>query len=217
MERYLATVDILQSLSPEEREQLASASRERFFAKGETVFFAGEPADALHLVKEGRVHMKKFMDNGHAVTLCLMTKNELFCCLPALDGKPFALDAVAAVDSVVVRIPREAFKALLDRNPRFLQDVLENFCGRLRRMEQKGCIAGDPVEQRLAYTLLVLSDKFGETIPLTKQELASMTNTTVETTIRVLSHLKKQGVVESSRGSTTIVQRDRLKGISEAP
>ena len=75
----------------------------------------------------------------------------------------------------------------------------------------------DSVERRLAQTLLTLAKKFdSKTIPLTKQELAEMANTTVETTIRILSELTKQGILVSARGSTTIAKRDRLERLARS-
>ncbi len=68
----------------------------------------------------------------------------------------------------------------------------------------------DSVERRLVQALLTLSKKFGATIPLTKHELSELASTTVETTIRVLSQLKKQGILTSSRGSTTITKPAQL-------
>src|SRR3989338_734681 len=214
MDRFLAGVELFKRLSAGERQRLAAASRERRYAKGETIFRAGEPADAVCVVKEGRVHLMKFLEDGQASTTCVMTPGETFCCLPALDRKPYPVDAVAAVDSVVVRVPTSAFHELLARNPAFLQDSLCLFCDRLRQVEQKSCMIYDSVERRLAQALLTLSKKFGPTIQLTKHELAELANTTVETTIRVLSHLKKDGIIKSSRGSTTIVKPSSLEDLT---
>ena len=193
---------------------MASASHEKRYAKGETVFRAGDPAETVCVVKEGRVHLMKFLEGGQVSTTCVMTAGEPFCCLPALDRKPYPVDAVAAVDSVVVRIPTTAFHELLEKNPAFLQDSLCLFCDRLRDVEHKSCMVYDPVERRLAQALLTLSKKFGPTIPLTKQELAELASTTVETTIRVFSQLKKQGVLRSSRGSTTIAKPESLERLA---
>jgi CRP-like cAMP-binding protein len=156
----------------------------------------------------------KFLEGGQASTTCVMTPGETFCCLPTLDRKPYPVDAIAAVDSVVVRIPTQAFQELLRRAPAFLQDALCLFCDRLRDVEHKSCMAFDSVEQRLAQALLSLSKKFGPTIPLTKHELAEMAGTTVETAIRVLSQLRKQGILTSSRGSTTIAKPDHLRRLA---
>ena len=214
MDRFLDGIELFKRLSPAERQRLTAVSREKRYAKGETIFRAGEPAEAVCIVKEGRVHLMRFLEGGQATTTCVMTAGETFCCLPALDRKPYPVDAVAAVDSMVVRIPTSAFHELLERNPAFLQDSLCLFCDRLRQVEHKSCMIYDSVERRLAQTLLALSKKFGSTIPLTKHELAELANTTVETAIRILSQLKKQGIVKSSRGSTTIVKPDKLQRLS---
>ncbi|MBI4003793.1 MAG: Crp/Fnr family transcriptional regulator [Candidatus Omnitrophica bacterium] len=216
IEQLLATSEPFKSLGPADRRSLASASRETRYAKGETVFREGDPAEAVCLVKEGRVHLMKFLEGGQASTTCVMTGGDTFCCLPALDRQPYPADAVAAVDSVVVRIPTSAFHDLLQRNPAFLQRSLCLFCERLRQVEHRSCRIYDSVERRLAQSLLTLSKKFGATIPLTKHELAELSNTTVETTIRVLSQLKKQGILKSSRGSTTITKPEQLRHLAGA-
>ena len=214
MDQFLAHIDLFKRLSPVEQQRLAAKSREKRYAKGETIFRAGDAADAVCVVKEGRVHLMKFLEGGQASTTCVMAPGETFCCLPALDRKPYPVDAIAAVDSVVVRIPINAFHELLENNPRFLQDSLCLFCDRLRQVEDKSCMIYDSVERRLAQALLTLSKKFGSTIPLTKHELAELANTTVETAIRILSQFKKRGIIQSSRGSTTIAKPNQLKALA---
>jgi CRP-like cAMP-binding protein len=214
MEPLLTKAEPFKRLTPSERQRLAAASREQRYAKGETVFREGDPAEAVYIVKEGRVHLMKFLEGGQASTTCVMTPGETFCCLPALDRRPYPVDAVAAVDSVVVRIPASAFHELLERNPAFLGDALCLFCDRLRAVEHKSCALYDAVDRRLAQALLTLSKKFGPTIPMTKHELAELAGTTVETAIRVLSQLRKQRVITSARGSTTIVKPSALQKLA---
>ena len=214
MELFLATVAIFKRLTPTERQRLAAVSRERHYAKGETIFREGDPAEAVCVVKAGRVHLMKFLEGGQASTTCVMTDGEPFCCLPALDRKPYPVDAVAAIDSTVVQIPTSAFHELLAKNPAFLQDSLCLFCDRLRQVEDRSCMVYDLVEQRLARALLDLSNKFGSTIPLTKHELAEMASTTVESAIRILGELKKRGVITSARGSTTILKLQQLQRLA---
>jgi len=214
MERFLDGVEPFNRLTPAERQRLAAASREKRYAKGETIFRAGDAAEAVCVVKEGRVHLMKFLESGQASTTCVMTIGETFCCLPALDRQPYPVDAVAAVDSIVVRIPTSAFHELLQTNHGFLQQSLCLFCDRLRQVEHKSCMVYDSVERRLAQALLALAEKFGATIPLTKHELAELANTTVETAIRVLSQFRKKGLIRSSRGSTTIAKPDQLRRLA---
>ena len=213
MDALLANAEPFKRLSPAERQRLVLAAREQRYAKGEMVFQAGQPSDAVWVVKTGRVHLMKFLADGKASTTCVMTPGEPFCCLPALDRQPYPVDAIAAVDSIVVRIPQEAFHQAMERSPVFTQHTLCLFCDRLRQVEDKGCMVYEPAEQRLAQVLLGLSKKFGATIPLTRQELAEIAGTTHETTIRTLSRFKRQGLIRSIRGKTTILDAGKLAAL----
>lgn len=216
MDPFLSKVEIFKHLTPVQRQRLTIVTREKKYAKGETIFREGEPAESLFIVKTGRVHLMNFLDSGQATTTCVLAPGESFCCLPALDQQPYPADAVAAVDSVVVRIPTKTFHEFMQQNPQFLQDSLCHFCSRLREVEHKSCTMHESVERRLAQALLSLSQKFGNTIPLTKHEIAEMASTTVETTIRVLSQFKKDGIIKSSRGSTTIAKPEKLRILAGA-
>ena len=213
MEQFLARLTLFKRLSPVERRQLLRVGRETRYAKGDTIFRAGDPAEAVCVVKEGRVHLMTFLESGHASTTCVMTAGETFCCLPALDRQPYPVDAVAAVDSVILRIPTGAFHELLEKNPAFLRDSLCVFCDRLRQVEHNSCMIYASVTTRLAQALLTLSKKFGSTIPLTRQELAEIAGTTHETAIRTLSQFKRQGLIRSVRGHTTILNSEGLHAL----
>ena len=213
MERFLAAVEPFKRLSPAERARVEQAATERRYAKGETIFREGQPSEAVWVVKTGRVHLMKFLADGKVSTTCVMTNGETFCCLPAMDRRPYPVDAVAAEASVVVRIPQGAFHRAMDRSPAFTQETLCLFCDRLRQVEHKSCMVYEPAEQRLAEVLLALAKKFGLTIPLTRHELAEIAGTTHETAIRTLSRFGKSGLIRSSRGKTTILSREKLSAL----
>jgi CRP-like cAMP-binding protein len=56
---------------------------------------------------------------------------------------------------------------------------------------------------------VVEADGVSIDLPLTRQDIADMAATTVETTIRVLSNFKKLGLVETEKGK--IIIRDKSK------
>ena len=213
MDQSLATLEPFKRLAPVERKRLVQVAQEKRYAKGETLFREGQSSDAVWVVKTGRIHLMKFLTDGKLSTTCVMTDGEMFCCLPALDRKAYPVDAMAAVDSVVVRIPAGAFHQAMGRSPAFAQQTLCLFCERLRQVEDKSCMIYEPAETRLAQVLLGLAKKFGPTIPLTRQELAEVAGTTHETAIRTLSRFRQQGLIRSSRGTTTIVQPDKLQAL----
>ena len=151
-----------------------------------------------------------FFADGRASTTCVMTPGETFCCLSTLDRKAYPVDAIAAVDSTLVRVPLEMFHQAMAKSREFASQTLCLFCDRLRQVEHKSCTAYEPAEKRIAQVLLTLQKKFGETIPLTRHELAELAGTTHETAIRTLSRFKQQGWIRSVRGKTTIVHPKHL-------
>ncbi|PIQ83163.1 MAG: hypothetical protein COV75_08860, partial [Candidatus Omnitrophica bacterium CG11_big_fil_rev_8_21_14_0_20_63_9] len=68
LDQFFQTIPLLKRLTPAQRQRLAATSREKRYAKGEAVFRQGEPAEAVCIVKEGRVHLMKFLDGGQAST-----------------------------------------------------------------------------------------------------------------------------------------------------
>ena len=215
MEKLLASIEPFKHLPADERKLIAKQAREMSYAKDETVFQAGAPADAVWVVKTGRIHLTTFLAGGKASTTCVMSVGDPFCCLPALDRKPYPVNAVAAEESVIIRIPIAAFHDAMSRSKEFAQQTLCLFCDRLRQVEHRSCMIYEAVDVRLAQVLLTLSKKFGSIIPLTRQELAELAGTTHETTIRTLSRFKEQGLITSARGNTTILRPEGLQALIE--
>jgi len=63
----------------------------------------------------------------------------------------------------------------------------------------------------------MLSSKLGLTLPFTRQDIADMVGTTTETAIRVMSHLKDRGIIRSVRGKVIILDKEKLRLLSEGP
>jgi CRP/FNR family transcriptional regulator len=79
-------------------------------------------------------------------------------------------------------------------------------------------LSGGSVESRIAAVLLMLAENYGHAsdaglvieVPLTRQDIAEMAGTTVESTIRTMSSWQKQGHVVTKAKAVTIVNQDRL-------
>jgi CRP-like cAMP-binding protein len=84
-------------------------------------------------------------------------------------------------------------------------------------------LAVDPVEARLAAALLRLAKREGAqgdkgvTLPfhLTRQSLADMTGTTVETAIRTLSRWIRSGVLDDDDGRLVLTDWAALSALAE--
>lgn len=214
LELFLKDADVFRSLSARERKRFAAYSRERNFRSGEPLFHEGQPSDSVWLVLSGRVHLVHHLSGGKIQTSCVMTPGETFCCLPALDRGPYPATAVAATPSRVLQIPTRLFHETIKKNEALSSESLCVFCSRLRDVERRACALSDPAEQKVAKALLTLSRKFGETVPLTKLEIAELVGTTVETAIRTISRFQQEGWVRSGRRKTEILDAAALERLT---
>ncbi len=204
---------LFDKLTSAEVAQLKKYSQEKEYDKGEIIFSKGEPGKDVWVVKKGRVHLQNISYDGKVITSCIMTSGDIFCCLPALDGKPYTSDALVVESAIVLKIPGEFFRGLVSKNPAFSQEMMCTFCDRLRESEDRGCHALDPAEFRIIRLLLTLGKKFNNEIPLTRQEMAEIAGLTVETTIRILSRMKKDGLIRSVRRKTCLVSPEKLEAL----
>jgi CRP-like cAMP-binding protein len=63
----------------------------------------------------------------------------------------------------------------------------------------------------------MLSSKLGPSLPFTRQDIADMAGTTIETAIRFLSSLNSRKITRSARGRIVILDELKLKLLSEGP
>lgn len=213
LELFLKQCELFRHLTAKQRQQLAAGSHERDYAKGEAIFHEGRSSDSVWLTVEGRVHLLHHQAEGRVQATCVMTPGETFCCLPALDRGAYPATAVAATKARVLQISNRIFHDLMGSSRPLLQETLCVFSGRLRQVEARGCLVHDPVERRIAQALLTLRKKFGDTIPLTRQEISELAGTTVETVIRTMSRFQQEGWVRSSRGKIHLLRTDSLQGL----
>jgi CRP-like cAMP-binding protein len=205
-----------------ERAAVAEATREQRVASGERIFSEGQPAESLWAVKDGLVHIIKSNPDGREIVLQVIPPGELFGAVVAVETKPYPASAVAAMDSVVWRLPASLARELCQKYPSLRSAILDQVSGRLREAHDRlRSLALERVEQRLARMLLALADKIGQrkdrvtVLEVTRQELADMIGTTVETTIRITSKWQQAGVISSSRHQIGLDDPVSLRRIAE--
>ena len=202
----IETLKGFRTLGVPERELIAAATRQRSVAAGKVLFSEGEPADALWAVKEGLVHIIKFGPEGREIVLEVIPPGELFGAVAALEGRSYPASAVAVEPSQVWCLPASLARELCQKHPTLRSAILDQVTGRLREAHDRlRSIALERVEQRLARILLALAEKIGQRrgkimeLNVSRQELADMIGTTVETTIRITSRWQHAGLISSSR------------------
>ena len=204
LDEFFHSSRVLASLSARDRRELAAAAREQSYRAREYVFMEGDPAQWFCVVRSGRVKVVRETRGGKTVVLDLLGPGEPVGGVAVIERRPYPASAQATEPTVVVKIPAEAIVALTERDPTLIREIALMMGERLRAAHDAvRSLAVDPAETRLAGALLRLAEREGTatargvTLPfhLTRQSLADMTGTTVETAIRVVSRWLKEGLV----------------------
>lgn len=191
------------------------------FAAGDNIFHAGERGDSLYVVAEGRVKLSQVTPDGTETVTDILVPGELFGAMSQVGEPRYTQTASALVGTCTLRIGQADFREVLATQPRVGLRVLDDVAARLIRAQSDvGGQVTDTVAQRTATALLRLADKLGEDrgrrgilleVPLSRADLGGLARSTPESVSRVMSQWKKQGVIDSGRRWTALLDRERLE------
>lgn len=193
------------------------------FQPGETVYAAGDPAERLFVVADGKVKLLQHAAGGRNVLLDILASGDFFGNLAVLGVTEYPDTALAQTSSCVLSIRSDDFRQVLDAHPQLALKTLAVMAERLNAANQRVLqLSALPVEKRIALALLKLGEKLGRAqedgllidVPLSRDELAEMTGTTTETVSRVMSQFQARGVVAGGRQWVAITDRNQLEALA---
>lgn len=223
IEAVLRETTVFKKLSPEDRATVARAASVRVYGKGDTIFEQDTPSDAFYTIASGRVKIFKLLPTGKDMILEVFGAGDPLGAIAAYDGRPFPASAVALEDTTCVVIPRQTFFALLEAHPSLVRGLMLGMTVRMVELTNRLAeLSGSRIEPRFARLFLKLAADMGRAerggmfVPLllSRQELADMTGTTIETAIRIMSRWGKQGVVHTDKDGFVVIDRARLDAIA---
>ncbi len=224
-EELLRMAPIFSRLSPADRKTIAEVSRVQEFGKGETIFEHESPSDAFYAITSGRVKIFKMMPSGKDVILEVFGPGDPLGAVAAYMDRPFPASAQALEDTTCVIIPRQAFFRLLEMQPSLVRGLLLGLTTRLVELTNRLAeLTGGRIEPRFARLFLKLASEMGRTdrggtfipLALSRQELADLTGTTIETCIRIMSRWNKDDVVRTEKDGFVVLDRAELEKIAAA-
>jgi CRP/FNR family transcriptional regulator len=220
---FLQQNPVFAALPAREIEALAAVAVEETHRTRDYIFVEGDPALWFCVVKSGRVKILRHSRAGKDVVLELLGPGEIFGGLAVIEKRPYPAAAQATEATVVLKIPADAMLAVAERRPAVIKEIALMIGRRLRTAHDSvESLAVDPVEARLAAALLRLAEPDGAhgqrvTLPfhLTRQSLADMTGTTVETAIRVVSRWLKEGLLDDDGARLALTDVEALRALTE--
>jgi CRP-like cAMP-binding protein len=221
-EELLRTTPIFSRLSQGDRRTIAEVAAVRQYSKGETIFEQESPSD-FYAIASGRVKIFKMMPNGKDVILEVFGPGDPLGAVAAYMERPFPASAAALEDTTCVIIPRAAFFRLLESNPSLVRGLLLGLTTRLVDLTNRLAeLTGGRIEPRFARLFVKLATEMGRgerggtfiPLGLSRQELADMTGTTIETCIRIMSRWNKDGIVRTEKDGFVVLDRSALERLT---
>jgi CRP/FNR family transcriptional regulator len=219
----LARAPIFKRLKPDDRERVAAVAHVAAFERGDVIFTEGDPSDSFYVVTGGRVKVSKLTPGGKEIILEIFGVGDPLGAVAVYEGFPFPASATALEPTTCVLVPRQAFFQLLERHPSLVRGLLLGLTSRLVELTNRLAeLTGTKVEARLARLFLKMADEMGQArsggefiaMTLSRQELADLTGTTIETAIRVMSRWHKQNLVHTEKEGFLLVDRDALEQLT---
>jgi CRP/FNR family transcriptional regulator, cyclic AMP receptor protein len=171
--------------------------------KDQVLFEEGNPALEYFQVEEGQVRMYILNDEGHEFTQGIFNAGESFGEPPLLGNFAYPSTAVALTEGKVWRMAKSDFIELLKNNFDIHLKLNHVLCNRLQYKSMILTeISSHSPEHRINTILKYLKSKISPgaagkiPIPYTRQQLADMTSLRVETVIRTVKRMEKEGKIE---------------------
>jgi CRP-like cAMP-binding protein len=223
MIKNLKKIDLFKNLSDKELKELEPYLITTTLKKKGDIFSEGDQPEWFYIVSKGKVKITKLSHEGKEIILEIISPPDIFGGVAVLRNFPYPANAVAMEDSEIIKISRKNLMRLVDRFPNLMYCIALQLGDRMKSSyDSLKNIALERVEARIAALLLKLAGKIGiETsegllidMRLTKQDVADMVGTTVETSIRTFSKFKKQGFLADKNGKIVLKDREGLEELS---
>jgi len=210
------------NLSQADLEKFSEKREDKLYKKGQIIYHEGNRGRGLFCIHKGKVKIHKLGDEGKEQIVRFAKEAEVLGYRSLLCDEPYTVTATAIEDSVICYIPRSKFLEVLESNNDLTFKTIQLLSRDLKESEKKIInITQKPVVERIAEALLILKEKFGILadgktldVVLTRREIGDLAGVTTETTIRTLSDLKRQGVVNLNGKKIELMNISQLANIA---
>jgi len=188
-------------------------------------FMQGDPATHAYVLLSGRVKMLQITPNGQQITLRIMTPGQTYGGIALLnppDGYPATAQAVE--NSTALAWNTAQLRELAGKEPSISMNTMQLMHGYITELqERQQALVSERVEQRIARILLKLAAQSGKKVdegglidmPLTRQDVAEMSGTTLFSVSRTLNEWERNGLLKIGRERVVIREPHGLVRIAD--
>jgi CRP/FNR family transcriptional regulator len=206
------------TLDTKEALSLDKGKATTFYKKGQLIFNKNTTAHGLFIIYSGKVKVYQSADNGREQIVSMLTTGDVIGYRALLSNDRYSTSAEVLVDSQICFIPKELFFNMLKTNTTLAITLLKLITSDLKKAELNVTSqAQRTVRERMAKALLELKETFGYEldnktidVALTREELSNLIGTATETTIRLLSTMKSENIIDFVGKKIKIVNIQKL-------
>jgi CRP-like cAMP-binding protein len=220
----LLDTTLFQGLNLDQAGRALQASRKRRVADGAYFFMEGDPAERVFVLLQGKAKLIQITPEGQQVNLGYASAGQELGMVAVLDDFLYPVSVQAVGDCQALAWEREDMLGLMEGAPRIARNALRILSRHMHAFQDRiRELSTQRVERRIARALLRLAQQTGRKIedgvlidlPLTRQDLAEMTATTLYTVSRTLKKWENQGLIQSKRERVVICSPHGLVSIAE--
>ncbi len=209
---------VFATLSDEDVSLLSGTHLCNYYRRGQVVFLEGNHPMGLFCINKGRVKISKNGIEGREQIVRLAKAGDIIGYRALISNESYTATATSLEDSRICIIPSKSFFALLQKNAGLTGNLMKLLADDLKDAEKKVThFAQKTVTERMAETLLMLKEYYGQdegasldTFTITREELARIVGTATETAIRVMTELRKEGIIQIDGKNIVITNREAL-------
>jgi len=193
-------------------------------ADGQAAFHQGEEATQFFVLLHGHLKVVQVTPEGEQVVVRYVNPGDVFGIARAMRRSHYPASTIAVQESLALAWPSSEWDQFIAGNPNFAANALQTVGQRLQDAHSRiRELSTEEVEQRVARAILRLTDESGEdtdegiliNFPITRQDIAEMTGTTLHTVSRLLSAWKERGLVNSGRKRIVVRDLNELIRLAE--
>jgi CRP/FNR family transcriptional regulator, nitrogen oxide reductase regulator len=220
----LSKVALFQGVAPDVLARILSSAHSKRLEPGELFFAEGDDAGEFFVLTAGRVKLTQLTPEGHQVVLRVVGPGEAFGGVGAFGDPIYPVSAEAVESSAALAWTSPTMRQLLATEPLIGLNALHFVAARYHDLQRRyRQLMTERVERRVARALLRLVHDAGRRVeggieisfPVSRQDIAEMTGTTLYTVSRLLSAWEGQGIVQSGRQHIVLTKPHALVAIAE--
>ncbi|WP_027132541.1 Crp/Fnr family transcriptional regulator [Geminicoccus roseus] len=217
-------LSIFRSVGANDLEAVLAVATVRQLPKGVAAFEQGAAATEFFVLLHGRLRVMHTTSDGQQMIVRHVNPGEIFGLAKVMQRTSYPGTASAIVDSVALAWPTCQWEKFLAQSPVLAANALSLIGQRLQEADARlRELATEEVERRVAHALLRLAKQAGTrteegvliNFPLTRQDIAEMTGTTLHTVSRVMSRWEARGLVASGRKRVVLRDPHQLLMLAE--